>query len=168
VVVAVGPEAVAGLVDVQAPETRGLRTWWFAADEPPTTSDLVVVDGRRRGPMVNAAVVSNAVPSYAPPGSHLVEVTTLLGRGHEPTEDEVLRQAADVFGADTSGWQVVRRDDVWDALPAQPAPLRLTSPARLGEGVYVAGDHRDTASIQGALVSGHRVAGAVLEDLVPA
>ncbi len=165
VVVAVGPEAVAGLVDVPAPVTRGLRTWWFAADEPPTTSDLVVVDGRRLGPMVNAAVVSNAVPSYAPPGSHLVEVTTLLGQDHEPSEEDVRRQAGDVFGTGTAGWQVLRRDDVWDALPAQPAPLRLTSPARLGDGVYLAGDHRDTASIQGALVSGHRVAGAVLEDL---
>ncbi len=58
-----------------------------------------------------------------------------------------------------------RRDDVPHALPAQPAPLRVTSPARVGDGVYVAGDHRDTASIQGALVSGHRVAGVVLADL---
>ncbi len=165
VVVAVGPEAVAGLVDVPAPATRGLRTWWFAAAEAPTTSDLVTVDGRRRGPMVNAAVVSNAAPSYAPPGRHLVEVTTLLGPDHDPAESEVRRQAGEVFGVATSGWDVVRRDDVWDALPAQPAPLRLTSPARLGDGVYVAGDHRDTASIQGALVSGHRVAGVVLSDL---
>ena len=165
VVVAVGPEAVAGLVDLPAPVTRGLRTWWFSAAEPPTPSDMVVVDGRRRGPMVNAAVVSNAVPSYAPPGSHLVEVTTLLGADHDPAEEDVRRQAAEVFGVDTGSWEVVRRDDVWDALPAQPAPLRVTSPARVGDGVYVAGDHRDTASIQGALVSGHRVAGVVLGDL---
>ncbi len=168
VVVAVGPEAVAGLVDLPAPRTRGLRTWWFAADEAPTASDKVVVDGRRRGPMVNAAVVSNAVPSYAPPGSHLVEVTTLLGDGRDPTEDEVRRQAAEVFGVPTTGWRTIRRDDVHDALPAQPAPLRVTSPARVDEGVYVAGDHRDTASIQGALVSGHRVAGAVLDALATA
>ncbi|QKE83325.1 FAD-dependent oxidoreductase [Arthrobacter sp. NEB 688] len=162
VVVAVGPEAVAGLVDVPAPVTRGLRTWWFAADEAPTRSDKVVVDGRRRGPMVNAAVVSNAVPSYAPPDAHLVEVTTLLGPGHDASEDDVRRQAAEVFGCSTASWRTIRRDDVHDALPAQSAPLRLTAPARVAEGVLVAGDHRDTASIQGALVSGHRMAGAVL------
>ena len=165
VVVAVGPEAVAGLTDLPAPATRGLRTWWFAADEAPSRSTMVVVDGRRRGPMVNAAVVSNAVPSYAPPGSHLVEVTTLLGPGVDPDEQEVRRQAAEVFGVGTDGWRTIRRDDVRHALPAQPAPLRVTSPARVGDGVYVAGDHRDTASIQGALVSGHRVAGVVLADL---
>lgn len=165
VVVAVGPEAVAGLVDVPTPHTRGLRTWWFATDEAPTRSDKVVVDGRRRGPMVNAAVVSNAAPSYAPPDAHLVEVTTLLGHGHDASEDDVRRQASEVFGCSTAGWRTLRRDDVPDALPTQPPPLRLTSSVRVADGVYVAGDHRDTASIQGALVSGHRVAGAVLADL---
>ncbi|WP_367616048.1 NAD(P)/FAD-dependent oxidoreductase [Phycicoccus avicenniae] len=165
VVVAVGPEAVGGLVDVPAPVTRGLRTWWFSAPKAPSDSTMVVVDGRRRGPMVNAAVVSNAVPSYAPAGSHLVQVTTLLGDGHDPTEDEVRRQAAEVFGVPTGPWEAVRRDDVHDALPAQLPPLRLTSPARVDAGVFVAGDHRDTASIQGALVSGDRVAGAVLAEL---
>jgi phytoene dehydrogenase-like protein len=165
VVVAVGPEAVGDLVDLPVPLTHGLRTWWFATDEAPTDSDHVVVDGRRRGPMVNAAVVSNAVSSYAPAGRHLVEVTTLLGPGRDATEHEVRRQAAEVFGRPTTGWEVVRRDDVVHALPAQPPPLRVTSPARVAPGVYVAGDHRDTASIQGALVSGHRVAGVVLSDL---
>lgn len=172
VVVAVGPEAVAGLVDVPAPATRGLRTWWFAADEPPTRSPTVVVDGRRRGPMVNAAVVSNAAPTYAPPDRHLVQVTTLLDPardgGPDAGEAAVRRQAADVFGCSTASWRTLRRDDLPDALPAQPPPLRLTSPARVADAVYVAGDHRDTASIQGALVSGHRVAGAVLADLARA
>jgi hypothetical protein len=48
------------------------------------------------------------------------------------------------------------------ALPAQPPPLRLRRPARLPGGVFLAGDHHETASIQGALVSGRRAAAAVL------
>ena len=45
-------------------------------------------------------------------------------------------------------------------VPATPvgSPLRREP---LHHGVYVAGDHRDTASIQGALVSGRRIARAV-------
>jgi hypothetical protein len=35
----------------------------------------------------------------------------------------------------------------------------------LGEGLFVCGDHRDTASIQGALFSGGRTATAVLAHL---
>ncbi|GAA4399246.1 NAD(P)/FAD-dependent oxidoreductase [Fodinibacter luteus] len=173
VVVAVGPDAVAGLLPVPVPATKGLRTWWFAAPEAPTTSPMLAVDGRRPGPLVNAAVVSNAAPSYAPPGRHLVQVTCLLDRASAgapgsagaEAEAEVRRQAGEVFGASTTGWELVRRDDVEHALPAQPPPLRTVSEPRVSPGVYVAGDHRDTASIQGALVSGHRVARAVLADL---
>jgi hypothetical protein len=52
------------------------------------------------------------------------------------------------------------------ALPAMPPPLRMRRPVRLGAGRYVCGDHRDTGSIQGALVSGRRAAEAVLTDAV--
>ena len=77
------------------------------------------------------------------------------------------RQAGEIYSADTAAWTLVRRDDVPHALPAQPPPLRTRSDARVADGVYVCGDHRDTASIQGALVSGHRVAGVVLDHLDP-
>lgn len=171
VVVAVGPEAVAGLVDVPAPATKGLQTWWFAADDLRGAPTLLAVDGRRRGPVVNTAVVSAVAPTYAPAGVHLVQATCLLPAAartdpaRAAREADVRRQAGEVWGADASRWRLVRRDDVHDALPAQPAPLRTTSPARVADRVYVTGDHRDTASIQGALVSGHRVAGALLADL---
>ena len=175
VVVAVGPDAVSGLLPLPAPATKGLRTWWFSAAKPPTTSTMIVVDGRRRGPVVNAAVISNAAPSYAPPGRHLVQATCLLpGVPGTPTagstasvadEHEVRRQVGEMFGVSTGHWELLRRDDVVHALPAQPPPLRERSDPRAAPGLYVCGDHRDTASIQGALVSGHRVAGAVLADL---
>ena len=168
VVVAVGPDAVPGLLDLPAPETRGLQTWWFTAPEAPTASTMLAVDGRRRGPVVNAAVMSNAAPSYASRGRHLVQVTCLLpvaGAGAAAAEADVRRQAGEIYGVDAGAWTLVRRDDVPHALPAQLPPLRTMSDARVADGVYVCGDHRDTASIQGALVSGHRVAGVVLDDL---
>ena len=41
-------------------------------------------------------------------------------------------------------------------------PLDVRQPVRLSDVLFVAGDHRDTASIQGALVSGQRAAEAVV------
>ena len=158
------------LLGIPAPSTHGLQTWWFAADAAPTASALLAVDGRRRGPVVNTVVISNGAPSYAPPGRHLVAATCLLPKGGRadaggpPREERVRRALADIWDADSARWELLRRDDIADALPVQPAPLRTTSPARLGDGVYIAGDHRDTASIQGALVSGERAARAVLAD----
>jgi len=41
------------------------------------------------------------------------------------------------------------------------SPLEVRAPVTLGDGIFVCGDHRDTASIQGALVSGERATEAV-------
>ncbi|QCR19419.1 NAD(P)/FAD-dependent oxidoreductase [Agrococcus sp. SGAir0287] len=162
VVVAVGPERAASLAGVQPPTTHGLQTWWLDAPASPTRSRMLHLDGTRSGPVLHTAVVSGTAPSYAPRGRFLVEATCLLG---DASERDVRMQLRHVWGAEVDAWRLLRRDDVRHALPAQPPPLRTTRPARVGERMYVAGDHRDTASIQGALVSGDRVARAVLADL---
>jgi phytoene dehydrogenase-like protein len=171
VVVAVGPDRVADLTDVPRPATRGLQTWWFSAEAPPTGSGMLAVDGRRAGPVVNTVVMSHTAPSYAPPGRHLISATCLLPAAAraDPTaaaqEAAVRRHVGEIWGQAAADWQLLRRDDIHDALPTQPPPLRTTTPARLREGIYMAGDHRETASIQGALVSGDRAARAVIRDL---
>jgi hypothetical protein len=49
--------------------------------------------------------------------------------------------------------------------PDQRPPFSPKQPVALGQGLFVCGDHRDTASIQGALFSGRRSAEAVLSSL---
>lgn len=166
-VVAVGPDAVGDLTGLPRPITNGLQTWWFDAAEPPTASALLTVDGRGRGhgPLVNTVVMSHTVPSYAPAGRHLIAATCVLPRGDDPADESVVRRhLAEIWGTDVSTWDVIRRDDIADALPAQSAPLRTPRSPRHGERLYVAGDHRDSASIQGALASGERAARAILAD----
>ncbi|WP_343900818.1 FAD-dependent oxidoreductase, partial [Nocardioides aquaticus] len=164
VVVAVAGQDAGALTGPDAeptPRTKGVVTSWFAADEAPTDSHLLFVDGRSRpsGPLVNTAVVSNPAPSYAPAGQHLVQASALLGPDRlVPTEDDVRRHAGELLGADPRGWRLLHRHEVPHALPAQPAPLALRRPVRLRDHLVVCGDHRDTASIQGALVSGQRAA----------
>ncbi len=46
-----------------------------------------------------------------------------------------------------------------------PPPQPLTRTTRVSPGRYVCGDHRATASVQGALASGARAAREVLRDL---
>jgi len=160
VVVATGAVQAKELTGVPVPAAKGVVTvWWSASDTPHT--DLLHVDARSTpaGPLVNAAVVSRAAPSYAPPGRHLVQGSALLGRGGGT--DDMRRHAGDLLGVDASGWEVVARHEVPHALPAQPTPFSTTRPVVHGE-VVVCGDHRDTASIQGALVSGQRAAEALL------
>jgi hypothetical protein len=160
VVVATDPRSAEALVGVPAPRMHGLVTHWYAAPEAPTGDAVVVVDGRRRGPVVNAAVMSAAAPSWAPPGQHLVQATTLHG-GAVPDEAVVRRQAGEMFGVDPGGWRELVRHVIPEALPAQPPPLVVRRDVDLGDGRFVCGDHRDSASVQGAMVSGRRTASSV-------
>lgn len=156
---------------VQLRAMHGLVTWWFSTDEAPHRLAMLAVDGRRGrgrvpGPVWNAADVSAAAPTYAPVGRHLVQATTLLDRPEiSADETAVRRHLAEIYGCDTSRWEVVARHHIPDALPAIPPPLRARLPLHVSDGVYMCGDHRDTASIQGALVSGQRAAEAVHSDL---
>ncbi len=167
VVIAVSPESVGDLVPIPTPRMRGLQTWWFSPEDAPTSAFLRV-DGTRGGPVVNTAVLSNTAASYAPPGRHLVHASCLLPAGSAaPAESEVRRQLSAVWRTDASSWPLLRRDDLPHALPAQQPPLRTHRRARIADRVFVAGDHRDTASIQGALASGERIARAVLREPRP-
>jgi predicted NAD/FAD-dependent oxidoreductase len=165
VVVATDPATATRLAGVPAPRMKGLVTWWYAAPEAPPGEPVLVVDGRRRGPVVNAAVMSAVAPSYAPAGRRLVQATTLLGAGGPPVERDVRHQAAQMLGCPAAGWSVLARHAIPQALPVQPAPLVPRREVDLGGGLFVCGDHRDTASIQGALVSGRRTGRAVLARL---
>lgn len=163
VVVATDPVTAARLTPLPEPVTKGLVTWWFEAPEPPSLLPLVAVDGRpRRGPVWNTAVISAAAPSYAPAGRHLVEATCLLDRPDgDASEAEVLRHVGEIYGCSTSGWRTILRHRIAHALPVMPPPVRTGSTVALGDGVFVCGDHRDTPSIEGALVSGNRAAASV-------
>ncbi len=146
------------------PETplRGLDTWWFAADVPPSDLPFLFVDADRRGPVVNTAVVSNVAPSYAPAGRHLVECSVV--RGEPATEDDVRRHAAHLYGVPTAEWRLIAHHEIPRSLPAM-APHRRRPDLDLGGGLFAAGDHLEGASIQGALLSGRRTAAAVLPYL---
>jgi hypothetical protein len=87
--------------------------------------------------------------------------TSVLGL--DPPDDAALRRELErLYGVSTAGWETVAAVRVPGALPAAPPPLRPRQPVHLGDGLFVAGDHRDTPSIQGAMVSGRRAANAVL------
>ena len=168
VVVATGAAESERLTDVAAPATKGVVTQWFATSTPPTTSGLLHVDARQRptGPLVNCAAVSVAAPSYAPVGRHLVQASALLRPGTTAaTEAELRGHAGDLLGCPTDDWETVARHEVAHALPAQPPPFARRPAVLERDGLVVCGDHRESASIQGALVSGARAARLVLRGV---
>ncbi len=144
--------------------SRGLVTWWFAADQRPSNLTMLHVDGRSdAGAVVNSCVISNVSPDHAPPGRHLVQASAVLAEGTVPQAD-VRRQLSGIYGTNADLWQLLRTDVIPDALPAFPPPLRTGRGIRPAPGCHLAGDHLQTPSIQGALASGSRAAHSVLAE----
>ena len=167
VVVATDPLTAGRLLPgLEVPVMRSGTTWWHLADAPGSTLTggraLLVVDPDRRGPVVNSVVVSNAAPGYAPHGRALVASTALGTDG--VAERDVRDHLTLLHGTDTTNWDEVAVHRIAATVPAAPVGSPLRRPAA-HDGVFVAGDQRDTASIQGALVSGRRIADAVLAAL---
>jgi len=170
VIVATDPTTAAGLIPgVDAPAARSVTTWYYRPDCPPEElaggEAVLILDGARRGPLVNTVVLSHAAPGYAPPGSALVAASALGARDNPLQDNDVREHLAWLYGIPTRKWDLIASYPIPYALPAMPVPFELQRPVRTARGVYAAGDHRDTSSIQGALVSGRRAAQAVLKDL---
>lgn len=159
VIVAADPTTAARLLGLRAPVMHSVTTVWHAVPAPPTRRPVIALD-TEGGPVANSVVMTNAAPGYSPDRRALIASSVL---GPEPIPDALLRSTlARIWGVGTAGWQEVAVTRVPEALPALPGGSPLRRPVRLTEGLYVAGDHRDTPSSQGALVSGRRAADAYL------
>jgi predicted NAD/FAD-dependent oxidoreductase len=67
------------------------------------------------------------------------------------------------FGPQVSSWRLLKHHFIQQALPAQP-PGSLQPhqrPSMIAPRIFACGDHRDNASINGAMESGRRAATAV-------
>jgi phytoene dehydrogenase-like protein len=153
----------------QRPVARGVTTVYHATPLFPEATGMLLLDGDD-SPVANSIVISCAAPEYAPAGQALVSTSMVHGSvPADPDGPDVRRALARLHGTDTTSWELVATYDLPHALPGMPAPHPMRRPVRVdaqGGTVYVAGDHRDTSSIQGALVSGRRAATAVLADLL--
>jgi hypothetical protein len=89
----------------------------------------------------------------------------MVGLPAADTEQLVRRQLGLMYDTSTADWQLLRVDAIGEALPAMPVPLTVRQPVGLSDVLFVAGDHRDTASQQGALASGARAARAIEHQL---
>ncbi|RSN04845.1 amine oxidase [Nonomuraea sp. WAC 01424] len=160
VVVAADPRVAGELLsEIDVPPMRAVTTFYHAAPRSPVREPIQIIDAT--GAVTDTLVLTDAAPEYSADGRALVSTSVL---GLTTDEGPVRRRLDEIYG-DTSGWEHVATYPVPAALPAMRAPYPLRRPVRLRAGLYVCGDHRDTGSLQGALVSGRRAAEAVLDDL---
>ena len=145
-----------GLAEV--PRMAGCITWYHATSNNPSGNGHLVVDGQRRGPIINSLVISDIAKKYAPAGQHLISTTADLN----VTESDVRRHLAILWGTSTHGWQFIAKYEIPAALPIHNVGRALSQGMKINDHHFVAGDHRTVPSQQGALFSGRLAAELIL------
>jgi phytoene dehydrogenase-like protein len=159
-----GATAARLVVGVTPPKWRATVTLYFAAKHSPVGEGTLVLNGTGAGRINTLVVMSDVAPSYAPAGEVLIAISVI---GDTRDDDETLTDnvRAELNGwygaAEVATWRCLKIYRVHHALPVRQPLVRM--PARaLRDGVWVCGDHRDTASIQGAMQSGRETADAII------
>ena len=164
VIVATEGPAASVLLGLAMVGSKSVSCVYFAAPTAPTPHKLVILDGNDDGAVMNVAVLSNVAPTYAPPGQHLI--AAVMPAVIEGDLEALARtQLRKWWGPQVDDWRHLRTYRIAHGQPAQVPPFAPKKRVDLGHGMFVCGDHRDTASIQGALFSGRRCAEAVLSYL---
>ncbi len=136
---------------------------YFAAKNPPVSEPTLVLNGEgpNDGPINNLCVSSSVSPHYAPEGKTLISVTVLESKLDESRLVEtVKKQLTNWYGKKVAEWQHLKTYQIDYALPAQSPPALdpIIKPTKVCEGIYLAGDYLEIASINGAFASGRRSA----------
>lgn len=143
----------------EVPRMAGCITWYHAVSANPSGSGRLVVDGQRRGPIINSIVMSDISTDYSPVDQHLVSTTTDLN----VTESDVRRHLAILWGTSTHEWQFIAKYEIPAALPIHGVGRTLSQGMKINDHHFVAGDHRTVPSQQGALFSGRLAAQLILD-----
>lgn len=162
------PTAQQLIGDVHPTQGRSTTCLYYTAANSPVDEPILVLNGDGTGPINNLCVPSDVSPSYAPEGQALISVVVVgsPAASDEALEKQVRQQLTEWFGSQVELWDHLRTQRISYALPEQRPPFLSPPkrPARRRAGLYVCGDHRRTASLNGALASGRDAAEAVLSD----
>ena len=157
-----GP-ATAKLLGQESPLSRSVSCIYFSAPQAPSSSKAILLNGEKNGPALNVAIMSNISPSYSKSGEALIAVA-IPDTIKPDSMENVLIQMHKWFGDNVESWEHLKTYSIEhgqpDLRPGDPFRKNIKS----SEGVYICGDHRDTPSIQGALVSGRRAAAICLKN----
>jgi len=169
VVATEGPEAARLHGDQERPASRSVTCVYFAADEPPFSGPLLVLNGEGKGLINSLCFPSSVAPNYAPKGKSLVSVTII---GNPSQDDQQLESAVraelkEWFGPSVKGWRYLRIYRIPHALPMQVPPVSdpALRPAQIRLNLFACGEYRNAASIQWAMVSGRQAGEAVIDWL---
>lgn len=144
------------------PKWRSVTNLYFAAERSPINEAIICLNGGDGGIVNNVCVLTDASEAYSGDGRALLSVSVLGLHTDDGLTAKVQAELVGWFGSDVEGWAHLRTDRIKKALPEQPPSDPPKDQFLHHSGVYFCGDHCTSASIEGAVISGKRVAAAIL------
>lgn len=151
-------------------ESHGVTCFYFAADVSPVEQPMLILNGEGVGPINNMSVPSLVDRGCAPAGKSLISISC-LGAVENNAEGqlrrEVIDQAKNWFGTSVDDWKHLKTYSIPYALPRSNSAFfhREEFEYTRRSGVFLCGDYLETASLEGALVSGRITAEHIIESL---
>jgi hypothetical protein len=139
------------------------------------SSDTSLIEGKKialvtddSNPLNNFCQISNIVPTYAPPGKHLISVSLKPGTYPHFPEITVKKALSNLLGKDTTHLKLLKSFYINEALPIVENlkyDIEPSQTAVFGHDTFLTGDSLLYPSLDAALKSGRRAAQGVLESL---
>ncbi len=159
-------------VELEESDAHGVTCFYFASNTAPVDQPMLILNGEGSGPINNMSVPSLVDPNCAPVGKSLISISCLGATEDKCEEDlrqKVLSQATTWFGESVEQWTHLRTYSIPYALPQKnPAFFNRREFGNTQcDGVFVCGDYLETASLEGAMVSGRITAERLVHSLAP-
>ncbi len=142
------------------------QQYYFSATKNPFPKGFITLSFAEDGLISNLAVLSDVAPNYAPKGKHLISVSirSQQAKSDNKIEDEIKRELISSGYENVRDWELIKNFKVRKALPKleNNAYTRPFEESRIGEGIYLAGDHLLNPSLNGAMESGELAARALI------
>jgi phytoene dehydrogenase-like protein len=141
---------------------NGTVCLYFASSSTPSSQRSILLNGSGSGRVSNIAIPSDIATGYAPEGQSLICVS--LRPGADTNPETVRNEIARWFSRPAGDFRFLEAFRIPQALPRQePGDCEFGKASlQLDNGLWVAGDYRYSSSIEGAMISGKRVAEAIL------
>ena len=164
VIIATEAPAASRLLGNEEPLSRPTSCVYFAAPHPPSQTDALLLNGQKTGHARNVAILTNVAPSYSSNQEALISAA-IPGRYETEVHEEVIDQMKNWFGEQVDTWRHLRTYSIRHGQPDFQSKMPFRKLNQINSTLWICGDHRDTPSIQGAMVSGRRTAESLITTL---
>ena len=140
---------------------------YFATKNPPVNSPIFVMNGENSGLVNYVFVPSTIQPSYAPSGSHLVNIglKSDIDFYNENLIEDVLKELINWFGLKVNDWTHLKSYFAEAAVPKIES-FKEGKQYKTENGIFFCGDYFNYGSIANAMRSGTEVSKAVDQSIL--